>query len=260
MNLKRKYDLSEPGFRVGNIDIQNVKRPKGYSHSYRGGRIKHGFVYTVSGRMHNEFYGTDISEAYVSEGELMFIPAGTRYVGNYMDENTEIKIVQFDIVSGELPGYLSTPRKLELPNSGELIEAFFTRVESRVSGHPFYYLACLYNLLWWIEESLETVPQKYNKLTPALRELSEYWYKNEPISYYADLCYMSEVNFRRLFKEFTDKSPVDYRNELRLTHAKVKLSSGEYNVTEVAEACGFSNLSFFIRLYKKKYGITPKRQ
>ena len=106
MNLKRKYDLSEPGFRVGNIDIQNVKRPKGYSHSYRGGRIKHGFVYTVSGRMHNEFYGTDISEAYVSEGELMFIPAGTRYVGNYMDENTEIKIVQFDIVSGELPEYL----------------------------------------------------------------------------------------------------------------------------------------------------------
>lgn len=258
--MKRKYDLSEPGFRVGNIDIQNVRRPQGYSHSYRSGRIKHGFVYTVSGRMHNEFSDTEISDVCVLQGELMFIPAGTRYVGNYLDENTEIKIVQFDIVSGELPEYLSAPRKLELPNAGELIESFFTRIESRVSGHPFYYLSCLYNLLWQIEESTVTVPQKYKRLTPALLELAEHWYNSEPISYYADLCYMSEVNFRRLFREFTEKSPIEYRNDVRLAHAKVKLASGEYNVTEVAEACGFSNLSFFIRLYKKKYGTTPKRQ
>jgi AraC-like DNA-binding protein len=55
-------------------------------------------------------------------------------------------------------------------------------------------------------------------------------------------------------------SPVDHRNELRLQDARIKLQSGEYTVSEAAESSGFSNLSFFIRLYKKKYGHTPKKE
>ncbi len=76
---------------------------------------------------------------------------------------------------------------------------------------------------------------------------------------YAKLCDMSEVCFRRYFKEFTGKSPIEYRNDTRLNNAKILLQSGQYTVSEVAEACGFSNLSFFTRLYKRKYGHTPKR-
>ena len=71
---------------------------------------------------------------------------------------------------------------------------------------------------------------------------------------------MSEVNFRRTFGEYLGISPVDYRNDLRLTEAQKKLTSGEYNVTEAANSVGFSNLSFFIRLYKKKFGHTPKSE
>ena len=83
---------------------------------------------------------------------------------------------------------------------------------------------------------------------------------NRPISEYAALCGMSEVNFRRLFHKHTGKSPIQHRNNIRLENAKIMLQSGQYNVSEAAEACGFSNLSFFIRLYKKKYGYTPKKE
>ena len=71
---------------------------------------------------------------------------------------------------------------------------------------------------------------------------------------------MSEANFRRRFREYIGVSPIDYRNDIRLTHAKNKLQSGEYNVSEAAYESGFTNLSFFIRLYKKKYGHTPKKE
>ena len=70
---------------------------------------------------------------------------------------------------------------------------------------------------------------------------------------------MSEVSFRRNFKEFTGKAPLEYRNDIRLNNAKIMLQSGQYTVSETAEACGFSNLSFFTRLYKNKYGHTPKK-
>ena len=257
--MKHQYNLQKPNFTVENIDILNVSRPKDYKHSFRNGRTKHGFIYTVSGQMCNSFH-LDKSVLRVAAGELIFIPKGCVYTGEYLEENTEIKIVQFDLAEGELPSYLSSPSKIELPNAGELIETFFNPSENYVSSHPFYYLSCLYNLLWQIDESYSKIPTKYKKLQAALSEMAEGWQKNEAVSYYAALCHMSEVNFRRLFKEYTGMSPIEYRNDIRLSNARNKLQSGEYNVSEAAELCGFSNLSFFIRLYKKKYGYTPKKE
>ena len=258
--MKYIYDLKDPEFRVGNIDIQNVARPQNYSHTFRNGREKHGFVYVVNGRMRDIFHYEHIDDIYVNTGELIFIPKGTIYTGVYLEEKTEIKIVQFDLMNGTLPEYLSSPVKIEFPKAGELMEAFFGPGENRTQCHPFYYLSCLYGLLWQIDENYSRIPTKYKKLKAALSEITEYWDKNEAVSYYAALCDMSEVNFRRLFKEYTGLSPINYRNDLRLTHARNKLQSGEYNVSEAAYCSGFTNLSFFIRLYKKKYGHTPKNE
>ena len=258
--MKYRYDLQEPHFRVGGIDILDVSRPSDYKHSFRNGRDKHGFVYVVSGQMDYDFYANGKNHFKALAGEMLFIPKSTVYTAMYLGENTEIKIVQFDLVSGMLPDYLAAPVKIELPRAGELIEAFFKPMENHTPNHPFYYLSRLYELLWQIDESELHLPAKYKKLGAALAEINERWSHNEPVSYYAELCNMSEVNFRRLFKEYTGRSPIDYRNDLRLSSARGKLQSGEYNVTEVAELCGFSNLSFFIRLYKKKYGYTPKQE
>ena len=247
-------------FRVGNIDIQSVARPKNYRHSFRNGREKHGFIYIVSGKMVDSFRGGRVERICASQGELIFVPKGSVYTGLYLEENTKIKIIQFDLVSGELPYYLSAPVKIDLPHLSELVNAFFHPIESHTVYHPFYYLSCLYELLWKIDERCASLPPKYKKLQPALTEITECWNENPRISYYAELCQMSEANFRRLFREYLGVSPVDYRNDIRLTHAQNKLQSGEYNVSEAAYESGFSNLSFFIRLYKKKYGYTPKKE
>lgn len=258
--MKYQCYLQEPSFTVKNIDIQKVSRPKNYKHSYRSGRIKHGFIYTVSGRMLDIFHAGEKESITVGTGEMIFIPKGESYTGVYLEDNTEIKIVQFDIADGEMPSYLSSPVKIKMPNSGDLIEEFFTPSKNPNSSHPFYYLSCLYGLLWQIDESNSKIPNKYKNLKAALLEISENWQMSESVSHYAELCNMSEVNFRRLFKEYTGMSPIEYRNNIRLINAKNKLQSGEYNVSETAELCGFSNLSFFIKLYKNKYGHTPKKE
>ena len=257
--MKYQFFFNEPNFKVENIDIQTVSRPKGYKHSFKNGRTKHGFIYTVSGVMCDAF-SENAERIYAEAGELVFIPQNSVYTGTYLEENTEIKIVQFDIFSGELPEYLSRPTKIEIPNVGEAIESFFEPTENRRTNHPFYYLSRLYSLLWQIDESFSRLPPKYKRLRAALTEITENWNKNESVAYYAEICDMSEGGFRRLFREYTGMSPVEYRNDLKLKNAKNKLQSGEYNVSEVAELCGFTNLSFFIRLYKKKFGYTPKKE
>lgn len=257
--MKYVLNLGNANFTVDNIGIENVSRPKGYKHHHRR-RFKHAFIYTVSGAMCDVLLGEQNRKIYAKVGELVFIPKGCDYYGIYSEENTEIKIIQFDIIGQELPPYLQHPQKINFPKFSKQVENIFKPLKENEVSHPFYYLSRIYELLWLIDENYSKIPSKYKKLQIALSEISEYYKRNEKIAYYASLCDMSEVNFRRLFHEYTGQSPIEYRNDVRLNNAKIKLQSGMYNVSEVAEDCGFTNLSFFTRLYKKKFGYTPKEE
>ena len=43
-----------------------------------------------------------------------------------------------------------------------------------------------------------------------------------------------------------------------LDGAVYRLRSGSDTVLAIAEQCGFENLSYFNRLFKKRYGMTPR--
>ena len=50
---------------------------------------------------------------------------------------------------------------------------------------------------------------------------------------------------------------IDYLNAYRLTMAERMLGSSDLTVLEAAQACGFDNLSYFNRIFKRKYGQPP---
>lgn len=258
--MKYIFPLKSPNFTVENVDIETVSRPKGFKHSYRTGRHKHGFVYTVKGELCDRFGAGDDEVIYAKSGEMVFIPKSCVYIATFLEENTEIIVIHFDISGGELPSYMTAPQKIQSPGVNEFIESFSGTHQKHKSNHPFFYLSCLYKFLWQIDERYSGIPQKFQKLKPALDEINGNFTQNQSVGYYAALCDISEVSFRRLFKEYTGMAPIDYRNDIRLNFAKNKLQSGEYNVSETAELSGFSNLSFFTRLYKKKFGHTPKEK
>ncbi len=257
--MRYAYNPNEPFFTVGNLDILNVSRGKGFKHSYRNGRNKHGLIFTVKGQMKYTFL-SDEKTMIFGVGTLLFVPKGCAYHAVYLEEGSELKIIQFDLASGTLPEYFTEPRVIDLPSARESVESFFSEQKSRASSHPFYFLSRLYHLLWQIDDFYTHLPAKYKKLKAALDEISVRFDQSKSVAFYADLCDMSEVSFRRLFHEYTGLSPIDYRNTIRLACAQKRLATGEYNVTEAAQSVGFSNLSFFIRLYKKKYGYTPKKE
>jgi len=67
---------------------------------------------------------------------------------------------------------------------------------------------------------------------------------------------MSPFHFARVFRELTGKPPHRYLVEVRLTHALQLLRRGA-SVTETCFAVGFSNLSHFIRLFRRRFGTSP---
>lgn len=68
---------------------------------------------------------------------------------------------------------------------------------------------------------------------------------------------MSASNLISLFKKKTSMTPKEYQNLLKLKKSKAALK--HKNVTEVCYDLGFENVSYFIKLFKKYYGETPKQ-
>jgi AraC-like DNA-binding protein len=59
------------------------------------------------------------------------------------------------------------------------------------------------------------------------------------------------------FKRMTGKTPMEYLNEYRIEKAARKLRLTDMSVTEIAYSSGFSDLSYFIKTFKKIKGISP---
>ena len=69
--------------------------------------------------------------------------------------------------------------------------------------------------------------------------------------------HMSPKYFCRFFYNMTHRTPIDYLNYQRVEHASYQLATTDASVTEVAYNCGFNDLSYFIKTYKRYKGITP---
>ncbi len=59
------------------------------------------------------------------------------------------------------------------------------------------------------------------------------------------------------FKELTDFSVMDYLRACRIAAAKNHLINSSMSISEVAERCGFTDLSNFSRIFKSVTGKTP---
>lgn len=68
---------------------------------------------------------------------------------------------------------------------------------------------------------------------------------------------------RKLFKKEVGATPHEYLTRARMERAKSIILSGmtnrysDYTVTQIAEACGFSEPLYFSRVFKKYFGIAP---
>lgn len=63
--------------------------------------------------------------------------------------------------------------------------------------------------------------------------------------------------FCRFFKRTTEKTFTTFLNEFRISHACQLIMDGSLSLAEISYACGFQNVSYFNRQFKKIVGCTP---
>lgn len=101
------------------------------------------------------------------------------------------------------------------------------------------------------------------EMTGRLQKVFEYIeenYQNDITSLeMANICNLSYSYFSRTFKKIMRKSFKEYITYFRITKAEKLLIASKYNITEIAQAVGFSTSSYFIQQFKKYNGISPKQ-
>ena len=133
----------------------------------------------------------------------------------------------------------------ELRNIIDLVE-LFSYIKS------IYFICCKENknanvaVNTAVKDVLEYINTNYSSPLLSIEEIAETVAKN-----YNYLCV--------LFKKSMGITINEYIMDVRMKHALNLLSTGGHNISTIAENTGFSNISYFTKCFKKKFGYPPSR-
>lgn len=153
-------------------------------------------------------------------------------------------------------------------NNSEYAEGIVRKMydiwKEKKQGHKYKCTSLLYELLYFINcqrynNTIELVTHS-DKIKAAIDYIHTNYRSNTiEVSYLANMSGISETYFRKLFKQIHSVSPNQYIINLRLEYASHLLRSQLYTVSEAGYKSGFNDIKYFIKLFKKHYGATPKK-
>ncbi len=98
-----------------------------------------------------------------------------------------------------------------------------------------------------------------NQLLPAVEHITKHYADKIVIADLADLCFLSESHFMRLFKQRMKMTAYKFLEQVRMYHAIDAIKHQSTSIAAIAHNCGFYDHSSFVKRFKKITGTTPLR-
>ncbi|WP_367277186.1 AraC family transcriptional regulator [Oceanispirochaeta sp.] len=223
-------------------------------------------AYAIEGKAH---YRVGDEAFTVSQGDMVcFAPGCLHDAWSDPEDPWRFSSVGFSLkgMNEESAAYLAgIPHFFRLPNPFQ-VAALMEELSHEWSGKRLAYtLRCrsiVEEILFSMIRSLDQeVQQKSVPHVHAIQEICRL-IENRPekswaVSDLSGRAGLSAPYFRRLFKQVTDLTPVQYQHWVKINKAKDLLLSGECNVSEAADQLGFENVYYFSRLFKRVAHVNP---
>lgn len=97
-----------------------------------------------------------------------------------------------------------------------------------------------------------------DKIRQILKYMKQHYPEKLSIKEMVEACGFSQSHFMKFFKITIGMPFTFYLNDYRLTMASRLLLSSEDTILTIAGDTGFENPSYFNRMFKQKFGITPR--
>jgi len=97
----------------------------------------------------------------------------------------------------------------------------------------------------------------YEQMSDVVRFISESYAKKIAVGQLAKKAHLSESQFTRRFTELFGITPARYLTRIRINAACGLLTRTDFDLTAIAERCGFHDASHLSKLFKSQMGVTP---
>ena len=256
----QKNSIAKAPLRIGEI-IRVIRSQNKKHHKLIGVSNRHSdaFVYILSGSC---TYTSNMREMTVKRGDIMYLAHNADYTMYIHDDQYRYIYCDFTFDS-------DLPRDCMIYTPVDLLSAeglFIKLLKAYHSDSPARH-AELYSILYSIYSVvIRSQVVGYVEKTKRLRvEEAKHYIDSHfmdpslSISRIARAAEMSEVYFRRLFKEEYGQSPQHYVTSVRLSKAKALMKYPFLTLEECALQSGFSCQQYFCKVFGQQLGITPAR-
>ncbi len=193
----------------------------------------------------------DGQEFYVGDGDILYIPAGVDY--RHENEAEEIYVIHFQCHNESIQSIC------HLHGSSEVEQAFSKVVQLWQENKSYNRsMAAFYYLLELLEQQTDESRSVPPVIAPGVEMLrKEFRDPGLTVAQLAERCYISQVYFRKLYRQHFRISPLQAINNLRFEYAANLLRSGYYTPKQAADLSGFSDVKYFRTAFHKHFGCTP---
>ncbi|NLI22998.1 MAG: helix-turn-helix transcriptional regulator [Clostridiales bacterium] len=217
--------------------------------------------------MRYEFYARKVIE---NGADLSNLPDGNYYWDGVKRDGAEgVRTANVIFMGFEMLDAAGLPFTL-----GSRIEVFrFSQMDpfyklservARLSGSgftpPALIISRMYDLLTMLSETtFKKRPRSiaYRRIEAALLYMDNHPVGTITVGELSGLCSLSPSSFGRLFRQEMGESPVIYLQKRTLERARELLSVGDLSISEVALECGFQDMFYFSRFFRKWEGMSP---
>lgn len=235
-----------------NSFIFNTYRFMKYRHTDNSAGVdKYFFAYMVKGRSR---ICTEDESVDISEGDIFFIPKGTRYHSYWYGE-PEVEFISLGFVfMPDFDGHYYPVQKLDsFDEALEIMKSIASRKEPCCAAvGELYTLAAML-----LPKMVYRTKGKQN----ALVERAKRYIAANPTAAVRDIareCAISESALYAAFAANSDKSINSFKKETLLKKARELLISTDLSVEEISRRLNFSSSAYFRECFKQYFSISPR--
>lgn len=210
-------------------------------------------------------------------GDIIFVNSGVPHATACEDE-TQTGLLQFkqkDFLDTEIERVVRYSSRLDSlseagikvlrdPELFDAISRLFKEVSEKNVAYEMFAKARVYDILGILYRSgiLSDAEQIYNskevqKILPALSYINDRYAEDINLTEISNQLGFDPSYFCRIFKSATGATFTEYLNFVRVCKAEKMIAKGESSILEIADAVGFSSVSYFNRIFRKYHSCSP---
>ena len=210
----------------------------------------------------------------LSQNSIIFIPGGMKHHLK-VESNEDAELVcasiqipthQRTLLTDQLPKFICVSAEDDLSLSETARHIFDEAFDVQYGRQPIINRLCEILIIQLIRHVIKNgfvdagafAANANPKLSPLMQAMQEFPARGWSVEGMAEYVAMSRSKFSHLFKETVGLPPMEYLTELRLSYAKTLLLNNK-PVNLVALEVGYETASSLAKVFKKRFGITPKK-